>query len=327
MRADQNVYEAYMAGHTHPEHLTDLVDDLPVLRKWLTAAGAEVLESANKYEVIRFRTSRGTSIVYRRESGFLTWVGEAESAYQHWRTGKPWRAVRRPKRPSKAAPIIRTLLKRDGPLCFYCGYTQNAIEDYSLEHLVALTHGGPSHLANFVLACIPCNTEASHLSVMEKVRLREQKQYLIRGDDMPNNPQQNAQQEVAEHLFVGISLGAQRDRADTGMTLGGLIAELEKLPARRRIRLGSLGSYRGFYEDLAFEPLHEDEDMPTVGEVLADCRAAIGKAFEGYKGGNYMAGERTPLWVSPWGDTSRDRLTALDVVSTVIQPFTRRESW
>ncbi len=42
-------------------------------------------------------------------------------------------------------------------------------------------------------------------------------------------------------------------------------------------------SYRGFYEQLAFEPC-EDQ---TVGQMLAAAQSALGQTYSGYKGGDY----------------------------------------
>lgn len=120
-------------------------------------------------------------------------------------------------------------------------------------------------------------------------------------------------------MFDGLSAGWQRERAETQMTLGKLIKLLESLEPNRPIAgLGSLDSYRGFYDDLAFEP---DDKQETVGEVLQRCRDAMGRVFEGYKGGDYMMGELTPLWVASYGCCG-DRLIDLDAIGEVVKPVT-----
>ncbi len=135
---------------------------------WLTNRGAEIFEPTNEYEVVRFRTANGVSIIYRKAGGKLTFTGEAEEAYLAYRNNISWRAVERTKR--KAKPQLATLRARDGDLCFYC---QEHVEDNdaSEEHLVSLTHGGPNHLSNKFLAHKICNLRVGNISATEKVKI------------------------------------------------------------------------------------------------------------------------------------------------------------
>ncbi|UIS25285.1 hypothetical protein [Erythrobacter phage vB_EliS-L02] len=59
-------------------------------------------------------------------------------------------------------------------------------------------------------------------------------------------------------------------------------------------------SYRGYYEDLAFE--RSDEPTPAR-EVLAMCERALSQTYEGYKGGDFTYGRDTPLWLAAYGTT------------------------
>src|SRR5690606_4249490 len=67
-------------------------------------------------------------------------------------------------------------------------------------------------------------------------------------------------------------------------------------------------SYRGYYEELAFEPA---QDM-TVAQMLAAARRALGNTYEGYKGGHFTMGAGTPCWLATWGacgeELTRERL-------------------
>lgn len=93
----------------------------------------------------------------------------------------------------------------------------------------------------------------------------------------------------------------KRERAATQMTLGSLIAALEKLPSDSLVRgLGHAHSYRGYYSDLAFEP---QAVSVTADDLLGQCRAAMGRVFKGYKGGDYVMGETTPVWIANYGTT------------------------
>lgn len=81
--------------------------------------------------------------------------------------------------------------------------------------------------------------------------------------------------------------------------VGKMIAALEKMPSDSEvINLIRPHSYRGYYCDLAFE-LGEGK-RPAWG-LLAECKSAIGKVFEGYKGGNYIMKESTPVWIAEYG--------------------------
>ncbi len=84
-------------------------------------------------------------------------------------------------------------------------------------------------------------------------------------------------------------------------TLGEIIAHLEKLPRDRILERGFRRphSYRGYYEDLAFEPIQ----FIGVGFMLDEARSALGKTFEGYKGGQYKMHEGTDCWLAEWGCT------------------------
>lgn len=85
------------------------------------------------------------------------------------------------------------------------------------------------------------------------------------------------------------------------MTLGELIERLEQAPRDQVVPLGfnNPHSYRGYYEDLAFEPA----ENVTVGEMLDAARSALGKTFEGYKGGDYTMHEYTDVWLASYSFT------------------------
>jgi hypothetical protein len=109
-------------------------------------------------------------------------------------------------------------------------------------------------------------------------------------------------------LVDGIGAREARKRAETQLTLGKLIAALEGMPADAQVaNLHAAHSYRGYYEDLAFE---RGEGTRRADALLTDCKAAMGQVFGGYKGGDYVMGALTPLWVASYGTTG-DKLMAL----------------
>ena len=144
-------------------------------------------------------------------------------------------------------------------------------------------------------------------------------------------------QNLLQDMMDGGNARAQKERADGGqLTLGEFIAllELQGNPDREILGFGKLISYRGYYCDLAFDPDDvfigdslKSGKLPTVADLLAACRAAMGKVFEGYKGGDFMMGEATPLWVSPYGDSTGEKLVGLDSTGMVLMPNTEKERY
>ncbi|GAB7044878.1 hypothetical protein [Catenuloplanes indicus] len=62
---------------------------------------------------------------------------------------------------------------------------------------------------------------------------------------------------------------------------------------------GSPHSYRGFYEQLAFEPI----ENTTVGAMLDAACEALDATYEGYKGGTYRMDSLTECWLAEYGST------------------------
>lgn len=59
------------------------------------------------------------------------------------------------------------------------------------------------------------------------------------------------------------------------------------------VGFGEPCSYRGYYEQVAFEIEYDT----TVEMMLAEVRSAVGQSFEGYKGGSYRMRSDTPVWI------------------------------
>ena len=104
-------------------------------------------------------------------------------------------------------------------------------------------------------------------------------------------------------MIDGMNTHSQRERAKTQMTLGKMIEALQAMPSDAVIKgICYPHSYRGYYSDLAFEPAAQDI---KASEALMMCRDVMGKVFDGYKGGDYVMGALTPLWLANYGYCGR----------------------
>ena len=84
------------------------------------------------------------------------------------------------------------------------------------------------------------------------------------------------------------------------MTLGNLIKKLEDYPNKNKIVKMGFNyphSYRGYYEELAFEPC----ENIMVKEMLFNANGALNNTFYGYKGGEYFMDESNRCWIAEYG--------------------------
>lgn len=95
------------------------------------------------------------------------------------------------------------------------------------------------------------------------------------------------------------------------MHLGKLIDALEKAPPSLVVKngFGKPMSYRGYYDQVAFEPVGET----TIGAMLAYAKSAIGPTFTGYKGGDYTYDYSTEAWVASYSCCAEDPISEADV--------------
>jgi hypothetical protein len=96
---------------------------------------------------------------------------------------------------------------------------------------------------------------------------------------------------------------------NNGLRLCDIIDDLKRFKGGASLRFdfgyevpGDLMSYRGFYEDLAVEPVEDGER--TVADFLKACEAAVGATYCGYKGGKYTMNANATVWVSRYGDAT-----------------------
>ena len=105
------------------------------------------------------------------------------------------------------------------------------------------------------------------------------------------------------------------------MTLGKLRDVLWDLPVVAEVQFedgtypGVYDSYRGYYHLIAIRPKTES---CNVARFLDITQAAIGGWFTGYKGGDFIMDETTPIWVARWGEASGVGLVGTEMVDGVV---------
>lgn len=111
------------------------------------------------------------------------------------------------------------------------------------------------------------------------------------------------------------------------LTLGEIIAKCEAIAARgyersdglpptvtfdfEYLRPTTLDSWRGIYAELALG-FNADGNAPSLPDFIAMLRDAVGKTYDGWKGGEYTMSERTPVWVANPGNSGNTAI--IDVV-------------
>lgn len=96
-------------------------------------------------------------------------------------------------------------------------------------------------------------------------------------------------------------------RANSQLTLGSLIKQLEEFPKDQKIvDLVDAHSYRGYYSDLAFTFGNPITVSDLAKKLKTDC---LNNEFYGYKGGDFLMDENTPLWFSTYGSTGEKLLS------------------
>lgn len=105
------------------------------------------------------------------------------------------------------------------------------------------------------------------------------------------------------------------------LTLGELILKLDAVSDKSKevsfafeyARPTEFDSWRGSYCELAIGFDFESKN-PTTEEFLSKCREAVGKTYQGYKGGDFTMSRQTPVWVANYGNSGSTGV--IDVLET-----------
>jgi len=150
---------------------------LEKFKTWLGKRGVVILDPTNEWEVVRFKTENGTSVIYSNKRDILTFTGESETAYNAWKSGRSWKPVDRRRKQLRAKKA--QLAARDGKRCFIHGAKMN-FDELTIEHLFSFSHGGTDNINNLCLACEPCQKELGNLPITKKIELimRLRREYM-----------------------------------------------------------------------------------------------------------------------------------------------------
>lgn len=128
------------------------------------------------------------------------------------------------------------------------------------------------------------------------------------------------------------SARAEEMKTSEQLTLGELILKIESIGTKadkkydnkngfkdikfdfENARPTGLDSYRGFYRELAISFSFDwDSGNDFNAEwFLQELKKAVGKTYTGYKGGDFVMGKITPVWVANYGNTGRTAV--IDVI-------------
>ncbi len=117
--------------------------------------------------------------------------------------------------------------------------------------------------------------------------------------------------DLGKYLEAMANLERQEKLKDSAqLTLGELIIKLETIPDKTKSVVYDFGefvpteidSWRGIYAELALD--YDKKEPKTIEQILNLLKNAVGKTFEGYKGGDFRMGRNTPIWVANYSESS-----------------------
>ncbi len=215
---------------------------LPKIREWLSKAGAEVLESTNEWELLRFRADGHTCVVYTNKRDRLTMDTLTTKAMTAYFNGLPWSAHAKVKGKRTSVDEL-TIRKRDGDDCFFCCEPVPPGEG-SIEHLVAVAHKGPNHISNKFLAHALCNARAGNQPATVKITIHDKAKLEKYRRELESRLRQSAATVEAAHL----PLARMHDTSAAGH-VGVPPALVQAAPPHPQRDLGSLPARTGNQRD------------------------------------------------------------------------------
>lgn len=156
--------------------------------RWVVANGGDIRTPTNEYEVLRFNSVNGIALVWTNNRNELIVSGTALPFWEAHQNKVHLPVSRKVKRRVlRTKEIITALAARDGWNCFFCDEVLT-VETATIEHLCSVAIGGPNHMHNFCLLCLPCNSKAGSLPVVQKIKMRDRRiieRFLARQAENP----------------------------------------------------------------------------------------------------------------------------------------------
>ena len=147
---------------------TTIMATLEKFKTWLGKRGVVILDPTNEWELVRFKTDNGTSVIYTNKRGHLTFTGESEAAHTAWKAGRSWKPVDRKRKALRAKKA--KIAARDGKKCFVHN-AKMTFDELTIEHLLSFSHGGTDNINNLALVCDPCNKDLANMPLTKKIEL------------------------------------------------------------------------------------------------------------------------------------------------------------
>jgi hypothetical protein len=163
-----SLFDNRIADHTVRMGPGNKMASLEKFKTWLSKRGVVILDPTNEWEVVRFKTENGVSVVYTNKHGSLTFTGESEAAHNAWKSGRSWKPVDRKRKALRAKKA--KLAARDGKRCFVHD-AKMTFDELTIEHLLSFSHGGTDNINNLALVCGPCNDELGNMPLTKKIEL------------------------------------------------------------------------------------------------------------------------------------------------------------
>jgi len=131
---------------------------------------------------------------------------------------------------------------------------------------------------------------------------------------------------------------AERMKTSPQLTLGEMILKLESVKNKdlpvvfdvKPYRPVNIDSWHGSYNELALKYVGNESRAFTVTELLRLLKSVIGRTLTGYKGGEYLMGKTTPVWVANYGESGgfreEDYTAVVDILETGTEVIIKTEA-